>query len=167
MKDYFKEENIFLDFEANDRNDFLSKIGNILLLNIFKIGFEKIFCDCVIFVPLYISPKISGVFVTIPKYPPTSKLSNFSEIPFNKSISSTSKSLCSSFSLILLAALLCPPPKDAHLQTQYQTRAAARQPRSDRLSAPAGSAESALHRPRPNGCRQRHAFCSRALRRPG
>lgn len=30
MKDYFKEENIFLDFEANDRNDFLSKIGNIL-----------------------------------------------------------------------------------------------------------------------------------------
>ena len=27
MKDYFKEENIFFDFEANDRNDFLSKIG--------------------------------------------------------------------------------------------------------------------------------------------
>ena len=30
MKDYFKEENIFFDFEANDRNDFLSKIGEIL-----------------------------------------------------------------------------------------------------------------------------------------
>jgi len=59
------------------------------LLNIFKIGFEKIFCDCVIFVPLYISPKISGVFVTIPKYPPTSKLSNFSEIPFNLLVSTS------------------------------------------------------------------------------
>jgi PTS system enzyme IIBC component len=31
MKNYFKEENIFLNFNANDRKDFLSKISKILL----------------------------------------------------------------------------------------------------------------------------------------
>ena len=30
MKNYFKEENIFLNFDANDRKDFLSKISKIL-----------------------------------------------------------------------------------------------------------------------------------------
>ena len=31
MKDYFKEENIFLKFEAENRDEFFSKIGEILL----------------------------------------------------------------------------------------------------------------------------------------
>ena len=31
MKNYFKEENIFLNFNANDRKDFFSKISKILL----------------------------------------------------------------------------------------------------------------------------------------
>ena len=30
MENYFKRENIFLDFDANDRKDFLSKISKIL-----------------------------------------------------------------------------------------------------------------------------------------
>ena len=30
MKNYFKEENIFLNFDVNDRKDFLSKISKIL-----------------------------------------------------------------------------------------------------------------------------------------
>ena len=30
MKNYFKKENIFLNFDANDRKDFLSKISKIL-----------------------------------------------------------------------------------------------------------------------------------------
>ena len=30
MKNYFKEENIFLNFDANDRKDFFSKISKIL-----------------------------------------------------------------------------------------------------------------------------------------
>ena len=31
MKDYFKEENVFLKFEAENRDEFFSKIGEILL----------------------------------------------------------------------------------------------------------------------------------------